>query len=69
MKVKRKIKEEFENQMGLKECDLEDPKYLNQSRESIDGKCKNFYEDEFNCKLTIDSKNDRIVKSECEKEN
>ena len=69
MKDKDIIKAEFEGQMGLKDCDLKDPKYKSNSQEFIEGKCKNFYEDRFDCKITIDSKNSRIVKSECEKEN
>jgi len=68
MKDKSKIEEKFEKEMGLKNCDFEDPKYFSISKESIEGKCINSHEDEFNCKITIDSKNDKIIKSECEKE-
>jgi len=69
MKDKSKIEEKFGKEMGLKNCNFEDSKYLSNSNETIEGKCRNSYEDEFNCKITIDSKNDNIIKSECEKEN
>ncbi|MCJ7650501.1 MAG: hypothetical protein MUP85_17975 [Candidatus Lokiarchaeota archaeon] len=69
MKDKSKIEEKFEKEMGLKNCKFENPKYLSNSKESIEGKCRNSHEDEFNCKITIDSKNDMIIKSECEKKN
>jgi hypothetical protein len=54
--------------MGFKVCDFEDPKTISNSKETLEGHCRNSHDDEFNCKITIDSKNEHIIKSECEKE-
>lgn len=65
--------DKFKDEMGFKDCSevennsLVDYEFIGRGKEKVLSSCRNYKDEGYQCNIVIDSKNKKVIKSDCEK--